>query len=58
MNSALTFSTFSGFVALFLVCSFLTAFVIRSVAGIGRPGTSALRFSSTRRMRIAHRNTC
>jgi hypothetical protein len=58
MNSAITFSTFSGFVAIFLVCGFLMAFIIRSVSGIGRPGTSTPRFSSTRRMRIAHRNTC
>jgi hypothetical protein len=55
MNTAISFSTFSGFVAVLIVCGFLMAFVIRLFFGSGIPRINQPRFSSHRRFRIAQR---
>lgn len=56
MNS-ISFSTFSGFTAIVIVCGFVLGFLIRLLSGTGTSKSSAARFASPFRTRIAHKHT-
>jgi len=49
MNTAITFSTFSGFVAILIVSGFLLGFLVRLFSGTGAFRISEPRFASHRR---------